>query len=133
MWTRNGAMLQGFLYVYMVYTIPYFLVFISLMCVLKFCIWTLLIYFRYFLDTKKPTCIQMSSQTDIHFNQFLSPPCKCTYITFCLSVCLSTCTQGTLYTTTTVYGVLVHQEGAICATKAQNAPWCTRENLFVMT
>ncbi len=36
----------------------------------------------------------------------------------CLSVCLSGFTQGTLYTTTTVYGVLVHQEGAICTTKA---------------
>ncbi len=31
-----------------------------------------------------------------------------------VSVCLSGCTQGTLYTTTTVYGLLVHQEGAIC-------------------
>ncbi len=39
-------------------------------------------------------------------------------------------TQGTLYTTTTVYGVLVHQEGAICTTKAQYAPWCTRETIF---
>ncbi len=39
-----------------------------------------------------------------------------------LSVCLSGCTQGTLYTTTTVYGVLVHQEGAICTTQAQYAP-----------
>ncbi len=36
-----------------------------------------------------------------------------------LSVCLSGFTQATLYTTTTVYGVLVHQEGAICTTKAQ--------------
>ena len=35
-------------------------------------------------------------------------------ISFCLSVCLSGFTQATLYTTTTVYGVLVHQEGAIC-------------------
>ncbi len=32
----------------------------------------------------------------------------------CLSVCLSGFTQGTLYTTTTVYGVLVHR-GAYCA------------------
>ncbi len=31
----------------------------------------------------------------------------------------SGCTQGTLYTTTTVDGVLVHQEGAICTTQAQ--------------
>ncbi len=31
-----------------------------------------------------------------------------------LSVCLSGCTQGTLYTTTPVFGLLVHQEGAIC-------------------
>ena len=47
-------------------------------------------------------------------------------------VCVCVCgfTQGTLYTTTTVYGVLVHQEGAICTTKAQNAPWCTRETIF---
>ncbi len=30
-----------------------------------------------------------------------------------LSVHLFGCTQGTLYTTTTVYGLLVHQEGAI--------------------
>ncbi len=35
----------------------------------------------------------------------------------CVSVCLCGFTQGTLYTTTTVYGVLVHQEGAICTTK----------------
>ncbi len=39
-------------------------------------------------------------------------------------------TQGTLYTTTTVYGVLVHQEGAICTTKAQYAPRCTWETKF---
>ncbi len=39
------------------------------------------------------------------------------------SVCVRGFTQGTLYTTTTVYGVLVHQEGAICTTKAQYAPW----------
>ncbi len=45
-------------------------------------------------------------------------------------VCLSGFTQGTLYTTKTVYGVLVHQEGAICTTKAQYAPWCTRETIF---
>ncbi len=32
------------------------------------------------------------------------------------SVRLRGFTQGTLYTTTTVYGVLVHQEGAICTT-----------------
>ncbi len=48
----------------------------------------------------------------------------------CPSVCPSGCTQGTLYTTTTVYGVLVHQEGAICTTQAQYAPWCTRETMF---
>ncbi len=49
-----------------------------------------------------------------------------------MSVCSAGCTQGTLYTTTTVYGVLVHQEGAICTTQAQFfkkyslpcAPWC---------
>ncbi len=35
-------------------------------------------------------------------------------LSVCLSVCLSGFTQATLYTTTTVYGVLVHQEGAIC-------------------
>ncbi len=29
----------------------------------------------------------------------------------CLSVCLSVFTQATLYTTTTVYGVLVHHQG----------------------
>ncbi len=39
-----------------------------------------------------------------------------------LSVCLSGFTQATLCTTTMVYGVLVHQEGAICTTKAQYAP-----------
>ncbi len=33
-------------------------------------------------------------------------------------VCLSGFTQATLYTTTTVYGVLVHREGAICTIKA---------------
>ncbi len=38
-------------------------------------------------------------------------------LSVCLSVCLNGFTQGTLYTTTTVYGVLVHQEGAICTTK----------------
>ncbi len=48
----------------------------------------------------------------------------------CPSVCPSGCTQGTLYTTTTVYGLLVHQEGAICSIKAQYAPRCTRETLF---
>ncbi len=48
----------------------------------------------------------------------------------CLSVCPSGCTQGTLYTTTTVYGVLVHQQGAICTTQAQYAPRCTRETMF---
>ncbi len=48
----------------------------------------------------------------------------------CLSVCLSGCTQGTLYTTTTVYGLLVHHEGAICTIKAQYAPRCTRETMF---
>ncbi len=52
------------------------------------------------------------------------------YIKSDLSVCLCGFTQGTLYTTTTVYGVLVHQEGAICTTKAQYAPWCTRETIF---
>ncbi len=36
----------------------------------------------------------------------------------CVYVCVCGFTQGTLYTTTTVYGVLVHQEGAICTTKA---------------
>ncbi len=50
----------------------------------------------------------------------------------CLSVCLSGCTQGTLYTTTTVYGLLVHQEGAICTTQAQYAPRCTRETMFFL-
>ncbi len=48
----------------------------------------------------------------------------------CLCVCLSGCTQGTLYPTTTVYGVLVHQEGAIGTTQAQYAPRCTRETMF---
>ncbi len=47
-----------------------------------------------------------------------------------VSVCVFGFTQGTLYTTTTVFGVLVHQEGAICSTKAQYAPWCTRETIF---
>ncbi len=47
-----------------------------------------------------------------------------------LSVCLSVFTQATLCTTTMVYGVLVHQQGAICSTKAQYAPWCTRETIF---
>ncbi len=32
----------------------------------------------------------------------------------CLSVCLSVFTQTTLCTTTMVYAVLVHQQGAIC-------------------
>ena len=45
-------------------------------------------------------------------------------------VCVRGFTQGTLYTTTTVYGVLVHQEGAICTIRAQYAPWCTRETMF---
>ncbi len=31
--------------------------------------------------------------------------------------------------TSTVYGVLVHQEGAICTTQAQYAPRCTRETM----
>ncbi len=56
--------------------------------------------------------------------------CLRMHLSVCLSVCLTGCTQGTLYTTTTVYGVLVHQEGAICTTKAQCAPWCTRETIF---
>ncbi len=51
-------------------------------------------------------------------------------VSVCLSVCLLGCTQGTLYTTTTVYGVRVHQEGAICTIKAQYAPRCTRETMF---
>ncbi len=46
-----------------------------------------------------------------------------------LSVCLAVFTQATLCTTTIVYGVLVHQQGAICTTKAQYAPWCTRETM----
>ncbi len=46
------------------------------------------------------------------------------------SVRLSGCTQGTLYTTTPVYGLLVLQEGAICTTQAQYAPRCTRETMF---
>ncbi len=46
------------------------------------------------------------------------------------SVCLSVFTQATLCTTTMVYGVLVHHQGAICTTKAQYAPWCTRETIF---
>ncbi len=48
---------------------------------------------------------------------FLSPPvhiARWAHMHPFLSVCLSGCTQGTLYTTTTVYGLLVHQEGAIC-------------------
>ena len=52
------------------------------------------------------------------------------YSGVCLSVCLSVFTRATLCTTTMVYGVLVHQEGAICTTKAQYAPWCTRETIF---
>ncbi len=47
----------------------------------------------------------------------------------CPSVCPSGCTQGTLYTTTPVFGLLVHQEGAICTTQAQYAPRCTRETI----
>ncbi len=69
---------------------------------------------------------------------FFSPPVRMhgglLCITFCVCVCLCVCvcgfTQCTLYTTTTVYGVLVHQEGAICTTKAYYAPWCTRETMF---
>ncbi len=45
-------------------------------------------------------------------------------------VCLSGCRQGTLYTTPTVYGLLVHQEGSLCTTQAQYAPRCTRETMF---
>ena len=40
------------------------------------------------------------------------------HVSVSVCVCLYGFTQGTLYTTTTVYGVLVHQEGAICTTKA---------------
>ncbi len=46
----------------------------------------------------------------------------------CVFVCLSVrlrshvFTQATLCTTTMVYGVLVHHQGAICTTKAQYAP-----------
>ncbi len=50
------------------------------------------------------------------------------YLVAC--VCLSGFTQATLCTTTTVYGVLVHHQGAICTTKAQYAPGCTRETIF---
>ncbi len=52
-------------------------------------------------------------------------------LTSCVCVCPSGCTQGTLYTTTTVYVLLVHQEGAICTTQAQYAPRCTRETMFL--
>ncbi len=51
-------------------------------------------------------------------------------LSVCLSVCLSGWTQGTLYTTTPVFGLLVHQEGAICTTQAQYAPRCTRETML---
>ncbi len=55
-------------------------------------------------------------------------------LSVCLSVrppvCLSWCNHGTLYTTTPVFGLLVHQEGAICTTQAQYAPRCTRETMF---
>ncbi len=51
-------------------------------------------------------------------------------LTLSVCVCVSGFTQATLYTTTTIYGVLVHQEGAICTTKAQYALWCTRETMF---
>ncbi len=50
--------------------------------------------------------------------QFLSPPVRMhswlMCITFCPSVWPSVFTQGTLCTTTMVYGVLVHHQGAIC-------------------
>ncbi len=36
----------------------------------------------------------------------------------------------TLCTTTMVYGGLVHHHAAICTTKPQCAPWCTRETIF---
>ncbi len=36
----------------------------------------------------------------------------------------------TLCTTTMVYGGLVHHQAAICTTKPQCAPWCTRETII---
>ncbi len=46
-----------------------------------------------------------------------------TRIRQCVSVCVSVFTQGTLCTTTMVYGGLVHHQGAICTTKAQYSSW----------
>ncbi len=78
------------------------------------------------------TLLTMHSDSDFSIERFphehilLSPPVHMhgglLCIAFCMYVCMYVCmhgfTQGTLYTTTTVYGVLVHQEGAICTTKA---------------
>ncbi len=70
---------------------------------------------------------------------FLSPPlsppvqiARWAHMCRFLSVCLSVFTQATVCTSTMVYGVLVHQQGAICTTKAQYAPWCTRETMFFL-
>ncbi len=43
----------------------------------------------------------------------------------CLSVCLGLLRLHYAPLQRYNYGVLVHQEGAICTTKAQYAPWCT--------
>ncbi len=39
-------------------------------------------------------------------------------------------TQAPLCTITMVYGGFVHHQAAICTTKAQCTPWCTRETIF---
>ncbi len=87
-------------------------------------------------------CPEMNVNQPVHevilsiFSSFFTPHVSdvsgVIFLTSCVrvSVCASGFTQGTLYTTTTVYGALVHQEGAICTTKAQYAPWCTRETMF---
>ncbi len=69
--------------------------------------------------------------TMVHKGDYVFCNIKGTLRIFCFggslkTVCLSVFTQDTLCTTTMVYGGLVHHQGAICTTKAQYAPWCTR-------
>ncbi len=86
--------------------------------------------------TGKLTNQDRNKQTDmwlLHLSGLrtvISPASEVGVIDLVLSVSVSGCTQGTLYTTTTVYGLLVHQEGAICTTQPQYAPRCTRETMF---
>ncbi len=85
---------------------------------------------------KEPPCNSLPLWINLasHGLLFYTPRLWCdgcnSFDIVCVSVCPSGCTQGTLYTTTMVNGVLVHQEGAICTTQAQYAPRCTRETMF---